>query len=143
MTTIYVFKEYSGPEFPELPFPCIIDKEKSSLANRDEHVFKTNVKVFEKDPKKREIIKYLFTNAGFILITDVLITPRKDGPTIYCYDRLIFESSGNNLFMSRLHSLGYVPVVDAIKQMTSLPLNCSDEELVCVHDFLYPLKKMN
>ncbi len=44
-------------------------------------------------------------------------------------------------FKKRLETLGYVPDIDALKQMTSLQLNCGDEELICVHDFLVPLKK--
>ena len=94
MTTVFIFKEYSG-----LPIPSIFPISRGlqnmpETEHMDIHmdIYRKNVKIFEKDPFKREQIIGLFVSAGFIFVTGEIFTTMKDGTIIRCYDRLIFKS---------------------------------------------------
>ena len=66
-TQIYVFKEYKG-HIPSLPFPVKINREMDVGVHNTDEISKTNVKVFERNLQKREIISKIFTEANSLFI---------------------------------------------------------------------------
>ena len=55
-------------------------------------IYKTNIKIFEKDTEKRKIIIDVFNRAGFVLLYECTTHTLTDNIIIRCYDRLIFNS---------------------------------------------------
>jgi len=95
MTTIYIFEEYSGAELPVLPFEYKINRGPrydNTMENDLIDLYKTNIKVFEKNEDKRNIIKDIYKKHGFIFITDHVKSKMTNGSIVRAYDRLIFKS---------------------------------------------------
>ena len=124
-TIVALFSEYCGHQIPLLPWNCEINKcrtkmsdlgtdktqsEPSTTCQHHHHqqlppiistIYRTNVKVFETCPMRRDKIVRLFREVGFIL-EDTCIktiikstdpkTNEKKCETIIHYDRLVFKS---------------------------------------------------
>ena len=100
MTRISLFFEYEGIPLPLFEFEYKIDQ--GNKPDRDynyslqiQHTLKTNVKVFESDPKLREEITRKFLEVGFIFVSDHITNIFPDGNVVKTYDRLIFRSPYN------------------------------------------------
>ena len=91
MTIVAIFSEYRGLPLPELPFPTELSV--ASCGKLDcPDVFATNVKVFESDFEKRQLISRIYISNGFILESDHIISKFPNGKEVHSYDRLIFSS---------------------------------------------------
>lgn len=98
--TVMIFNEYDGLPIPVLPFEYKVDRVNRPMpvnTKECESIYRTNVKVFEKDSLKREKIMAIFLQAGFTFVTGRLVTVHKNKNTgvitnYICEDRLIFHS---------------------------------------------------
>jgi len=91
---VCIFNEYEGIEIPKLPFEYKVDRASNPMPkDKCQQIYKTNVKVFEKDPRKREQIIGIFVESGFIFVTDCITSTLQDGTKVHCRDRIVFEST--------------------------------------------------
>jgi len=100
--TIFLFKEYCGRQLPCLPFEMPVEQSSTTTtpsSSEIEQILQHNVKVFETDKEKRQLILQVFTDAGFLLVADHITTiikyKDKDKKvvmkTIHTFDRLVFR----------------------------------------------------
>jgi hypothetical protein len=94
-TVITLFKEYCGLEIPHLPFSHEVVRDQDEMkggSEKSREIYRTNVKVFQKNPYLRKQITELFLKAGFILEADHIRSVLHGGEKVDAYDRLIFKS---------------------------------------------------
>lgn len=91
-TEIFTFQEYKGPEIPSLPFPVFFRKAENKMPDDFPEIYQKNVKVYERDKEKREIILAAFLAGGFTLLADHLTFKYPNGTVVEEYDRLVFSS---------------------------------------------------
>lgn len=90
MTQIVLFNEYNGKDIPNLPFDYVIKRSERKMEDVSD-IYKTNIKVFEKNTEKRKIILEIFCNAGFVLLYDCTTHTTRNSNFIRLYDRLVFN----------------------------------------------------
>jgi len=93
-TKVSVFFEYEGP-IPVFPFDYVVDRASEPIPGNhpetSKEIFRTNVKVFEKDVSKRKKIIEVAIATGLKLEADCIVTVMPDKTRIIAYDRLIFS----------------------------------------------------
>lgn len=93
-TIVSVFFEYEGP-VPILPFDYIVNRAQKPIpgnhSEKSREIFRTNLKVFEKDPSRRKTIIEIATAAGLKLEEDCIVTITPQKIRVVSYDRLVFS----------------------------------------------------
>lgn len=94
-TTVSVFFEYEGP-IPIFPFDYyVVDRAQKPIpgnhSEKTKEIFRTNMKVFEKDVSKREKIIEVAIAAGLKLEADFIVTITPEKVRVVSRDRLVFS----------------------------------------------------